>query len=1636
MTPRELAVGTSKGLAFPRLYTTPRIHPYDQINWERRTASISNDKGEVIFEQKDVEVPDYWSMTATNVVVSKYFKSAVDRPGREQSARELIDRVALTIGKWGREGGYFASPADADTFEMELTHLLIHQKLAFNSPVWFNLGIVPKPQISACQPYHARVLTIHGPMAIGDIVEKRLIGLPIFDGEGITQVVAVKANGTKPVFKVELRDGFSVEVTGDHLVCAHDVRRTSRLEWRRVDQLEVGMVMRVYPHSAGTITRPGDPQEVSEAALAGWLQSDGYVGHSNPETERSLTIEFITNGDEEYNWVLKHLDTIFPEAHSHTRDVETKDANLKVRRIRLYGEHLRPFVEKYDLLKRGLDIRVPQAIFESSNDAGAAYLRSIFQAEGYAMVHGENSGHIALAVISPDWVRDMQVLLTRFGIYSRVRQKKEKREDRYDMHELDVSIRSERCQFARKIGFLDERKQSKLLESLERSGKECPDIRFSEIVSIRPVGDRDVYDVQTQSGQYLSEGVLVHNCFINSVDDDMESILTLACTEGMLFKWGSGTGTNLSTIRSSKERLSSGGWASGPVSFMRGYDAFAGVIRSGGKTRRAAKMVILNIDHPDIAEFIACKHVEEKKAWALIDAGYDGSFGGEAYNSIFFQNSNNSVRVTDEFMRAVEEDREWVTRSVTDGVPMDRYRAPELRNMIAESAHACGDPGLQYDTTINDWHTVPNSGRINATNPCVTGDTLVATSKGPVRIDRLLGENFEVVGSDGELHSVEPAFRTGTKPVYRLRTRSGFEVKLTGDHKVLTTNRGDVRAISLRPDDRIALSRSPVIGDRVMDWHVAEFLGLLAGKGELTQDKVSVDLPVDSGDTDAFGLCVLEGLRVYHNEWGGESPAESAVRLLESADGIRIEVKSAAILSELRSFFHANSQTGEWTFTDEVYRLGVNSLRGILRGLFASSRFGVLDLSGEEIGGIKLDSTSLARQVQLLLLAMGIKVEARDDRLQFGSLENATIFRDETAKNGRPFVGASSKYQQLEGRLDEARWVQRGWSNASETATLETLDDAFACLEFLGEEMVYDLTEPATSHFAANGIVVHNCGEYIHIDDSACNLASLNLRKFQRDDGSFDVESFKHAVRISITAQEILVGNASYPTKKISENSPAFRPLGLGYANLGALLMSRGMPYDSEKGRAFAGAITALMTGHAYRTSAELAATLGPFARFEENRQPMLRVMRKHQAAVEDVDASLAPTDVLDEARDAWARAIRAGEQYGYRNSQTTVLAPTGTIGFMLDCDTMGVEPDIALVKYKKMVGGGLLKLVNLTMPEALRTLCYSPDEITEITEYVEDSGTIEGAPGLKDEHLPVFDCAFKPTGGIRTIHYMGHIGMVAAVQPFLSGGVSKTINMPNETTIEEIGEAYMAGWRKGLKALALYRDGCKRAQPLNTSLETKEDESGKKDNGKPAAAQALRPVRTRLPDERRSITHKFSVGGHEGYLTVGMYEDGRAGEIFVTMAKEGSVVSGLMDCVATATSISLQYGVPLKVLVNKFSHTRFEPAGFTNNKQIPIAKSVMDYIFRWLALKFLAPAERPHDAVSAGKGAALVPEMPTETESGGNGHTTRRAIEIREREIFDAHADSPPCPECGSIMVRNGACYQCLNCGSTSGCG
>lgn len=1000
---KALQAKNTKGLTIEQHFSTPGVHPFEELEWETRSAKISSDSGEVIFEQDDIEVPTSWSQLATKVVSSKYFYGDVENGQREHSVKQLVHRVCLTIAERGLKDGYFSTKQDAETYYNELTWLCVNQHGAFNSPVWFNVGL--------------------------------------YDVYGI--------GGSK---------------------------------------------------------------------------------------------------------------------HNYRWDPEKKTA-----------------------------------------------------------VPCENS-----------------------------------------------------------------------------------------------------YEYPQASA-----------CFIQAVKDSMEDIMRLANSEAMLFKHGSGTGTDLSTLRSSKEKLSGGGKPSGPLSFMRVYDQIAAVIKSGGKTRRAAKMQSLKVDHPDIKEFITCKTIEEQKACALIEAGYSGEYNSEAYESVMFQNSNLSVRVTDEFMQAAEKDDRWITHAVTTGERLGEHSARELMQLISEGTRICGDPGLQYDSTINRWHTCPNSGAINASNPC---------------------------------------------------------------------------------------------------------------------------------------------------------------------------------------------------------------------------------------------------------------------------------------------------------------------------------------------------------------------SEYMFVDDSACNLASLNLMKFRKEDGTIDVEGFKKAIRLFIIAQEILVDGGSYPDQAITINSHRFRPLGLGFANLGSLAMSLALPYDSDQARSLASAIGAIMTGTAYAVSAEMAELKGPFAEFKKNKDPMLKVINRHRQHAYDIPETHCPDYLRNAAKDAWDTAFDAGSKVGYRNAQTTVLAPTGTIGFLMDCDTTGIEPDIALVKYKLLAGGGMLKLVNRTVPMALERLGYSPDETKAICDYIDEQETIEGAPKLTEDHLLIFDCAFKPRNGKRYIKYLAHLKMMAAVQPFISGAISKTINMPKESTSENIMAAYTEGWKLGLKAVAIYRDGSKQFQPVST-------DKHKDEKAKAKAEPAARPFRRRLPDTRQSITHKFSVANHEGYLTVGLYEDGQPGELFITMAKEGSTVGGLMDVIGTCTSMALQYGVPLITLVDKFRHARFEPSGMTSNRDIPFAKSLIDYIFCWLGSQFIPgyadenmPNRSGHVGTTENKTVATARQLVEKTKdlahkiaearaTGNNkkkkdpknngskgfdkkqtpvvhteclGETAGRfgalvgsattphagvaqpeAVTMQQFNAQFAHFgdDAPACDICGSITVRNGTCYKCFNCGNSMGC-
>ena len=1167
-------------------------------------------------------------------------------------------------------------------------------------------------------------------------------------------------------------------------------------------------------------------------------------------------------------------------------------------------------------------------------------------------------------------------------------------------------------------------------------------------------------------------------CFIISVEDSVDDIWKLMGESARLFKFGSGVGADWSRLRSSHEKLSGGGTPSGPVSFMKVQDATGGTIKSGGKTRRAAIMQTLKSWHPDVMEFVRAKQDEERKAWALIEEGYDGSFNGPAYGSVAFQNVNQSVRLDDAVMEAARDGQPYALRAVTSGETVETVEARELLMAIAEGTHVCGDPGAQYEDTIQRWHTCKADGPINSSNPCVTGETLVATEDGLRRIDSMLGETPRVVGLDGRLHRTTRVIETGTKPVYRLRTTSGYEVRLTADHRVWTETRGDVQACDLRQGDLVRLQGSP-FGTEVLDADVAEYVGLMLGDGRVSGGAatLTVDRETEWAVAEKAAAVVDRFDRGTHH--AGANVTERATAAA-GASAVREVLATWAVVDE---------GSASKRLADRALRLSREATAALLRGLFTAD--GTVVDSGDRSQYVGLDSASeaLVQQVQTLLLSFGIKSKlSRDRRLTDralvpdgqGGVEEYRVQQMHSLRVTR--TGRVAFEQQIGFMPESAKAEALRSLNARVGAYAGAMTDAVASLDLLGEEPVYDLTEPATSHFAANGVAVHNCSEYMFLDDSACNLASLNLRKFQNEDGTFDTARYRAAARVFLVAQEILVSNAGYPSRKIAANSHRYRPLGLGFANLGALLMSMGLPYDSDEGRAVAGALMAIEHCEAYACSAEMAAAVGPFAGFAANREPMLDVMRMHRDAVQDIGASC-PADLRAAAQEAADRMVALGEAHGYRNAQATVLAPTGTIGFMMDCDTTGVEPDIALVKYKLLAGkgDGLMKIVNGTVPAALARLGYSEAEAQAIVDHVDAHDTIEGAPGLRDEHLAVFDCAFKPHNGTRSITHAGHIKMMAAVQPFISGAISKTVNLPESATPEDIYDAYMESWALGLKAVAIYRENSKRSQPLSTkkggnTAATKAERAAEAAGGDGASVAlepqvvekvVFKPVRKRLPDERPSVTHKFSVAGHEGYLHVGLYPDtGMPGEIFITMAKQGSTIAGLMDSFATAISLAFQYGVPLDDLSRKFSHVRFEPSGFTTNQQIPIAKSITDYIFRYLSLKFLeaAPEAAPEDAsVDADED-----EMPSDAASqvAAEARTRGAAADQTQATLFDAargtpagdggqslvgrtvesflgapaafknQEDAPGCPNCGSITVRAGSCYSCPNCGTTTGCG
>ncbi len=1565
-------------MKFARIYSAPG-DPYAGVAFEPRTSRIVNPDGSVIFEAKDVMVPTGWSQVAVDVLAQKYCRKAGvptatarvaeegvpgwlqrsiadgaaleamprdDQFGAEHDARQVFNRMAGCWTYWGWKHGYFDSEQDARVYYDEMCAMLARQVGAPNSPQWFNTGLhwaygisgpaqghwyvdatdgksrpsadtYSRPQVSACLPHHALVSTPDGPIPIGDIVEGKMIGQLVYDRAGLTRVVAVKPNGTKPVFRVNLSDGNFLEATCDHLVLSR-VNRTKKPVWRRVDELTIDDCL-VEKTRTGILKRSASFADIAEASLAGWVQGDGFVGQYQHGTNRSLTLEAMAVNDEEREHVSASTDLVLASCHYREASGLTPSGAVLVTRRRYYGEVLRPFVERYDLQRRSDSLRVPKAVMRLGREAVCEYLRSLFQADGCVKANGK----VEFGTISRGFGEDVSALLRNLGIVHTIHTYGPYDEIRKPFTKIIIGLEQARQRFAEQIGFVDQKKTGRLVETFLRPGKAPKSQRLPRIVSIEPLGSMPVYDIQTQSGTFLTRNVVVHNCFIIGLEDDLVNeggIFDGVIREARIFKGGSGSGANFSKLRAAGEKLTGGGTSSGLMSFLKVFDRAAGAIKSGGTTRRAAKMVVLNADHPDIEEFVNWKVREERKVAdlvigsrifekqlnAIISAAhdtrvpdharldpalnaslrsaireaiavgipsgaaqnaldyarqgytrleveqYDTGWDSEAYLTVSGQNSNNSVRLTNAFFGAIDKDDDWLLTARTTGDVVKRIKARDLWEQISVAAWQCADPGLQFDDTIQEWHTCSNDERIEATNPC---------------------------------------------------------------------------------------------------------------------------------------------------------------------------------------------------------------------------------------------------------------------------------------------------------------------------------------------------------------------SEFLFINDTACNLASLNLVKFLTADGNFDAQRFADATRIWTTTLEISVAMGQMPSKRIAEKNHAYRTLGLGYANLGTLLMRMGLPYDSEESFGWCGAINALQTGMAYRTSAEMAQQLGPFARFEANREPMLRVIRNHRKAAYAADPSeyegltvkpitYMPTLFTQKtwalARKVWDEALSFGEVTGYRNSQVSVTAPTGTIGLVMDCDTTGIEPDFALVKFKKLAGGGYFKIVNQSVDAALHKLGYSQEQIDEIETYAKGTGTleeaphinratlkargfddeaiarveavlasafelpfvfnkfvlgdefckeklglteeqlndwnfsllrdglgfstqqieeasahicgrmtVEGAPYLKEEHLAVFDCA-TPCGryGSRYIRPLAHVDMMASAQPWVSGAISKTINLPQTATIADVKEAYRYSWERMIKAVALYRDGSKLSQPLATSYDFGGDST---DEEAPSVGQP-QPFATPLqiaeklvyryiakrrpmPQRRSGYTQKATISGHKVYLRTGEYEGGQLGEIFIDMHKEGAAFRSLMNNFAIAISLGLQHGVPLEEFVEAFTFTRFEPNGpVIGHDHIKMATSILDYIFRELAVSYLGRYDLAHvqpsmqmDAMGpeaqvdyiaeeeagvqvrpAGVAEKLHPvsthlhpgQEPPQSGGGtpvahdppapqyhpsSNGGGTATATLARTEAISASKAKGytgNACSECGQLtMVRNGACEKCDSCGATSGC-
>jgi ribonucleoside-diphosphate reductase alpha chain len=1738
-----------------RHFTTEGVHPYDEVRWERRDARITNFRdGSVAFEQLGVEVPESWSLNATNILAQKYFRGTLGTPERETSLRQVADRVVDTLTMWGIKDGYFVDDEEAQTFNHELKYLIIHQKAAFNSPVWFNIGVHGVPQQgSACQPYHSLVSTPDGLIPIGQLVEDDAVGAKVFDAEGITRIVATKHNGRKPVLRLHTKAGHQLDVTADHLVWratsattgafvpAADLRPDDKLSWHRTDG-----------HGPSQIAHSS--VQVAEAALAGWLQSDGFVGQYEG-TNRSLTIEAMTVTDAEHRWVTAALNEVFPGVHRHERHVNTVDPSLDCRRTRLYGRQLNEFVERWDLRTRGLAMIVPPQIFTAPLPVVRAYLRSIFQAEGYVSIK-ERGAVVAVDMISEGLVRGLQALLTQVGIFSRVRFKADSRADRKGCWSVSIRTRGDRIAFANEVGFIDPMKENKLYESIELDGLAAHAVKRLEIERIEDLGEMDVYDIQTESGEYLSANLRVHNCFILSVEDTMDSILNWYTEEGIIFKGGSGAGVNLSRIRSSHELLKGGGTASGPVSFMRGADASAGTIKSGGKTRRAAKMVILDSDHPDIEDFIWCKAIEERKARVLRDAGFDMDLDGADSHSTQYQNANNSVRVTDEFMEAVLDGRDWNLTARTDDSIVRTVPARDLFRQIAHSAWECADPGLQYDTTINRWHTAPNTGRINGSNPCSEYIHLDNSAC------NLASMNLLTFLNDNDEFDVE-GFKAAVSVVF-----TGMEI-IVGNADYPTESIGETtrafRQLGIGYANLGALLMAeglPYDSDAGRAW-AAAITALLTGHAYATSARTAARMGPFAGFHEN-GEAMLNVLRMHQAEAARidedvvppellSAAQESWDAAVELAEVYGVRNSQASVLAPtgclvggtLVTTGHGLVRLGslgdpdgpQWqdletqVATDDgpqqatkFYVNGseavvtVDTARGHRVQGTPTHRIKVVDPAsgewlwrrfGDLVGGelVPLALGTLVGEPQAVMLPPLAEAYWTGER----HVQVPRQMTPELAEIVGYFMGDGSlhsrglRFYVTESDFDVVERLQLLSKECFGTAAKITPKRGYAevrvdsvRLAMWWEACGFAKRPPVEGH-RGKGYTAHIPDAVLHANDP--EVYGSFLRGLYEADGDTSA-GYPHLKNTSLQlvrdTQTMLLALGIPTTLSVRDRTGENRWGTAPLATLRTLNTSYATPWLEAVGfisdRKNAGVHVPDPAQAQTARKDYVPVTRDLVDRLAPGNDRMRKVLLMEQARGR-VSRRIA-TELYERTGDPelahllaffydTADSVQLGDDeltYDISVPSNVTYVANGfvshnTIGLLMDCDTTGVEPDLGLVKTKKLVGGGTMSIVNQTVPRALAKLGYGPEQAEDIVAYVNEHMSIVGAPHLAPEHMAVFACSM----GDNTIHYSGHIRMMGAVQPFISGAISKTVNMPEDVTVEDVEQLHIDAWRLGIKAVAIYRDNCKVAQPLSTTKkEVAAIGSGEGGDMAPAGSAAeahdreiaahiaeleaalakeqqrtssplmVGAVRERLPRKRNSKTFSFRVADCEGYVTVGEYEDGRPGEVFIKVSKQGSTLAGIMDAFSISLSLGLQHGVPLATFVRKFANMKFEPAGITDDPELRIATSLIDYISRRLALDFLSVEERTELGIFSTQ-ERMQPTLPGVEEmatpstaliddglSSGSGDgagapatygTTAQPMARAEQ------LDAPLCYNCGNTMQRAGSCYVCGSCGSTSGC-